>query len=68
MVGKLIRSEAGEWLVEYVERDYPHYRYYFPVDLEQEVIEENVKEWNNTVLFSTRYFNHELFAIIHDCH
>lgn len=68
MLGKLVRTNEGEWLVEYVENQFPHYRYLFPVDLEQEVIEKNVGDWDNIVLFSTRYYNYELYAVIHDGH
>jgi hypothetical protein len=66
MIGKLIQSSSGEWLVEYTENKFPHYRYLFPVDLSQEVIEENVNHWDNMVLFSTRYYNYELYAVVHD--
>ena len=67
MIGSLIKTRSGRWMVEYTEGRYPHfYRVLFPVDPDQEVIEENIDEWNNLVAFSTRYYRNQLYAFIYD--
>lgn len=67
MVGTLIKASTGRWVVQYVEGFYPYfYRYLFPVDPDQEVIEENISDWDNLVAFSTRYFANEVYAFIED--
>jgi hypothetical protein len=66
MVGKLIQSREGEWLVEYTESRFPKYRYLFPVDLDQQEIQKLVIPIETEVIFSTRYHNYEMYAWVHD--
>ena len=66
MEGKLVKSRDGEWLVEYTEAVYPHYRFLFPVDLLQEVQEDQFMPHDNKVYFTTRYHNYEMYAWVHD--
>ncbi len=66
MEGHLVKTRDGEWLVEYIENVFPYYRFLFPVDLSQEVIESNFLPYNNKVLFSTRYHYYEMYAVVYD--
>lgn len=66
MEGELIKSRSGEWLVEYTEKVFPYYRYLFPLDLSQEVREDQFLPYDNKVLFCTRYHNYEMYALVYD--
>lgn len=66
MEGNLVKSSAGEWLVEYTEKVFPYYRFLFPVDLSQEVQEDQFLPYNNKVFFTTRYHRYEMYAVVYD--
>ena len=63
--GELVVIKNEYWMVEVTENRFPHYRYLFPIDPLQEVLESDVYH-RKKVNFTTRYHNYELVAWLHD--
>lgn len=63
--GEMVVVKNEYWMVQYTEGQFPHYRYLFPIDPMQEILESDVYH-KMKVNFTTRYHNYELVAWLHD--
>jgi hypothetical protein len=65
MQGEMIKVRDEYWMIEATEGQYPNYRYLFPIDPFQEILESEVHH-RMRVNFSVRYHKYELVAWLHD--